>query len=58
MLDSALTRSGRFDVKIKIDIPNEEEREGIIKLHLKKVYFYNLEIIKSITRIDLKNSKK
>jgi ATP-dependent 26S proteasome regulatory subunit len=36
-LDSALTRSGRFDLKLKIDLPNEEERIGIINLHLKKV---------------------
>ena len=37
-LDSALTRSGRFDLKLKIDLPSEEERGGILNLHLKKVF--------------------
>lgn len=36
-LDDALLRSGRFDTKIKVELPNEEERFGIIRLHLQKV---------------------
>ena len=36
-LDDALLRSGRFDTKIKVELPNEEERFGIVKLHLQKV---------------------
>ena len=38
-LDDALLRSGRFDTKIKVELPNEEERFGIVKLHLAKVKF-------------------
>lgn len=45
-LDDALLRSGRFDTKIRVELPNDEERKGILLLHLKKVnIFYILEII-------------
>ena len=36
MLDSALTRPGRFDRKIEFNLPNLEERKEILKLYLKK----------------------
>ena len=36
-LDDALLRSGRFDTKIEIQMPNVEEREGIMQVHLAKV---------------------
>ena len=36
LLDDALIRSGRFDTKIKLDLPTEEERVGIMNVHLKK----------------------
>ncbi len=35
MLDTALVRPGRFDRQIKIDLPDMEEREGIIQIHMK-----------------------
>ena len=34
-LDSALLRPGRFDHKIKIELPNLEERQDILKIHLR-----------------------
>jgi len=37
VLDEALIRSGRFDTKIQVSLPDEKEREGIIKIHLKNV---------------------
>lgn len=37
LLDEALLRSGRFDTKLKIDLPNEKERLGIMKVHLRNV---------------------
>jgi ATP-dependent Zn protease len=37
MLDDALLRSGRFDTKIKIELPDLKERAGILALHLAKV---------------------
>mgnify|MGYP003581491001 CR=1 FL=1 len=37
ILDEALLRSGRFDTKIKIELPTQEERKGIMSIHLKKV---------------------
>ena len=37
LLDEALLRSGRFDTKIKIDLPDEADRIGIMKVHLRNV---------------------
>ena len=37
LLDDALVRSGRFDIKIKLDLPNLEDRKGILKIHLRDV---------------------
>jgi len=37
ILDDALIRSGRFDTKIKVKLPNEEDRIGIMKIHLRNV---------------------
>ena len=34
MVDQAVLRSGRFDVKIHIPLPNKEQRKGILKLIL------------------------
>jgi len=36
-LDDALTRSGRFDRKIVIDLPNANERKEIFKLYLDRI---------------------
>jgi len=35
LLDEALIRSGRFDTKIKIGLPNLQDRVGIMKIHLR-----------------------
>lgn len=35
ILDDALVRSGRFDRKIKVSLPDEKGREKILKVHLK-----------------------
>jgi len=35
LLDSALTRPGRFDRRISLDLPDIKEREEIIKVHMK-----------------------
>eukprot|EP01017_Pseudomicrothorax_dubius_P018842 TRINITY_DN2076_c0_g1_i2.p1 TRINITY_DN2076_c0_g1~~TRINITY_DN2076_c0_g1_i2.p1 ORF type:complete len:351 (-),score=78.76 TRINITY_DN2076_c0_g1_i2:195-1247(-) len=36
LLDDALMRSGRFDTKIKLEMPNPQERVGILSLHMNK----------------------
>ena len=41
ILDKALTRSGRFDRKITVGLPNIENREKILKVHLRKKEFSN-----------------
>ncbi len=37
VLDSALLRPGRFDRQIVVDIPDVRGREGILKVHTKKI---------------------
>src|SRR3990167_4118367 len=37
MLDTALTRTGRFDRSIEINLPNIEERRQIFRVHLKPI---------------------
>jgi len=39
LLDEALIRSGRFDTKIKIGLPDLQDRVGIMKIHLRNVSF-------------------
>lgn len=36
-LDQALTRSGRFDRIVTIDLPNQQSREAILRLHAQKI---------------------
>lgn len=38
-LDEALTRPGRFDTKIKIDLPSPEKQKDILKLYLNKTKY-------------------
>lgn len=37
-LDTALTRSGRFDKEIIFDLPNKQERKELYKMYLKSVH--------------------
>ncbi|MCK3656281.1 ATP-dependent metalloprotease [Pasteurellaceae bacterium Macca] len=37
VLDDALTRPGRFDRQVMVDLPNVKGREQILKVHMKKV---------------------
>jgi len=34
MIDDALLRAGRFDRKIEVELPNEEDRAVILNIHL------------------------
>lgn len=36
-LDSALTRPGRFDRRVPVDLPDFKGREAILKVHVKKI---------------------
>lgn len=38
ILDSALTRPGRFDRNIEVTLPDQEARTAIYKVHLEKIY--------------------
>ncbi len=42
VLDEALLRSGRFDRRVFVSLPDKEEREAIIKIYLKNK-FYNVD---------------
>ena len=37
VLDSALTRSGRFDRRISVNLPDLKQREAILKVHARKI---------------------
>ncbi len=37
ILDKALTRAGRFDRQINVELPNQKEREEIINVHIKRI---------------------
>lgn len=37
VLDPALMRPGRFDRRVVLDLPDKNEREGILKIHTKKI---------------------
>lgn len=50
MLDSALKRSGRFDRKITINLPNYEERKQIFEVHSRDKNIGNVSI-ESISRL-------
>ena len=41
LLDPALTRTGRFDRQIEINLPTIEGREEIFKVHLKPLVLEN-----------------
>ncbi len=50
VLDPALTRPGRFDRQVVVDIPDIKGREGILKVHSKKVPVANSVNLKVIAR--------
>ena len=39
-LDPAFTRAGRFDRKVRIELPNAADRASIVKIHLRKINNY------------------
>ncbi|MBI2663115.1 proteasome-activating nucleotidase [Candidatus Woesearchaeota archaeon] len=44
VLDPALLRPGRLDRLIEIDLPNEREREEILKIHIKNMNLNNVDL--------------
>jgi len=49
-LDPALLRSGRFDRKVKVTLPNKEERKDIAKIHFKnKNSDFNYDTLADLT---------
>lgn len=54
-LDDALTRSGRFDRKIIIDLPNVNERKAIFKLYLNKIPLTSKDTNKNINTKQLED---
>lgn len=51
MLDEALTRPGRFDRIIDIDLPNLKEREAILKVHARNKKLSNEINLKDIAKV-------
>lgn len=54
LIDEALLRSGRFDTKIAVHLPDEEERKGIIKVHLRhKKQLISVACIEAIAKMSV-----
>lgn len=51
ILDKALTRSGRFDRKVTVGLPNIENREKILKVHLRNKEFSNETDFSEISKL-------
>ena len=51
ILDPALTRSGRFDRAVQINLPDIEGRMSIFKVHLRKLHLSETEIEKYAKRL-------
>ena len=51
ILDKALTRSGRFDRKVRVGLPNIESREKILKVHLRNKKFSNETDFSEISKL-------
>jgi cell division protease FtsH len=50
VLDPALLRPGRFDRQIVIDMPDIKGREGILKVHVKKIVLSRAVVLSRIAR--------
>ena len=51
MIDSSLLRAGRFDLKIKIPLPNSNDRFKILKYHLtSKKHSIRDEFLQNVTK--------
>lgn len=52
MIDQSLLRAGRFDLKIRIPLPNEQDRFDILKYHLgSKKYVLSDDYLRRISSI-------
>ena len=51
ILDKALTRSGRFDRKVTVGLPNKENREKILKVHLRNKNYSNATNFSEISKL-------
>ena len=48
-LDDAIMRSGRFDIKIGLNLPNKDDRFGILMLHLNnKKHHVDIEVLEKL----------
>ena len=50
MLDNALTRPGRFDRIVEIDLPDIQGRKEILEIYLKKLALSNRENLEGYSR--------
>lgn len=50
MLDPALVRPGRFDRKISIPLPDFEDRQGIIQIHMRNKPFEDTVSVEDVAR--------
>ncbi|CAM9746709.1 unnamed protein product [Pylaiella littoralis] len=51
VLDGALTRPGRFDRIVRVDVPDAAGREAILKVHTRKMKVDDLDVLKAVAEL-------
>ncbi len=51
ILDPALLRSGRFDRQVLVDRPDKNGRVAILKVHIKKIKFENMQELEQVAEL-------
>ncbi|CAM9171057.1 unnamed protein product [Ectocarpus sp. 12 AP-2014] len=51
VLDNALTRPGRFDRIVRVDVPDTAGREAILKVHTRKMKLENVDVLRAVAEL-------
>lgn len=51
VLDSALTRPGRFDRVVRVEVPNTAGREAILKVHTRRMNLADSALLGSVAEL-------
>ncbi|CAM9626075.1 unnamed protein product [Scytosiphon promiscuus] len=51
VLDNALTRPGRFDRIVRVDVPDAAGREAILKVHTRKMKVESLDVLRVVAEL-------
>ncbi|CBJ26876.1 cell division protein [Ectocarpus siliculosus] len=51
VLDNALTRPGRFDRIVRVDVPDAAGREAILKVHTRKMKLEDVDVLRAVAEL-------